>query len=217
MKRPPGGLVSREGRYYVAIPRLGIACAQVEKAASMSIWRAFSRATHPQAKAKTYPQLVQHSVVLAAQSAGDLDGYHVLVPVRNPWDRVHSLWWQKLVLNRKRRHSPYFPELDTRMPLRAFVRHILQERPGGADADPHWRAERHWMFLGGHRVVNQVLFFDHLERTWAGLWVCFPGLGPLPRTHVKRRRPYRRDYDKKTARIVARYYAWEIRALKWRF
>ena len=154
----------------------------------------------------------------------DWEGYFKFCVVRNPWDRIVSLYHHQRRMRVQRvREAPW------RRKLLHGAWHLL--RPG--------RSFRGWVkrldfglrlpitlqgFAGdgeGRLLVDQVLRFEHLhEELPACLAKAGIEIGPEAIPHRNRspgRRDYRGYYDDETRAHVAAVYAWEIERFGYRF
>jgi len=133
--------------------------------------------------------------------------------VRNPWDRLVSLY--AYLFHVLGRHKLVYGDLsfvefvrivtDTEAPIDPVGVYNWQ---GLSQARPQTEWLTHWQ---GRRFVDYVGRFEHLDDDWAHVAVHLGIDTPLPYSNSSPRQPRYQDYyDEQTRALVARYYAADI-------
>ncbi|MEM9173535.1 MAG: sulfotransferase family 2 domain-containing protein [Pseudomonadota bacterium] len=167
----------------------------------------------------------KHYDAVACRNAYGADvwnDYFKFAVVRNPWDRLHSNWW-----NRKNEKQPWTLDfssyvrtnLDPALPRRVaglFLRRYARPQP--------LRGQVEWLTsANGEFEIDYVIKFESLKEHFAEVKKTI-GLDyeELPKIlhankHKEKRNHYSQDYDAKTREIVDRVYAADIERFEYEF
>lgn len=145
------------------------------------------------------------------------EGFHVVTISRNPYDRLVSIWQNKV----KEPHVPrtQLIKLGARRDgdtFGAFVRFV--ERVG-VYAEGHLVPQTYYTHMrNGLPSFHQLGRFEDLAAFWEGLQGRFPGLGPLYQTNPSGYLgDYRDAYSRQTRAIVRRLYSRDLALLGYSF
>lgn len=150
------------------------------------------------------------------------NSYFKFSVVRNPYDRLHSLWWNGRYVGKK--HELAFPEFADYALQRTLKARIQNWRKR------QWTIhQRFWpqaQFLrskNGKIEMDQILKFESIADDFAELAqrIGLPST-QLPKVLMKNRKPqsrrhYADDYDDRSRAIVADYYRDDIEAFDYDF
>ena len=150
------------------------------------------------------------------------NSYFKFTVVRNPYDRLHSLWWNGRHVGKK--HELEFPEFADYALQRTLKARIMNWRKR------QWTIhQRFWPqadFLrskNGKIEMDQILKFESIADDFAELAqrIGLPST-ELPKVLMKNRNPqsrrrYADDYDDRSRAIVADYYRDDIEAFDYDF
>jgi len=180
---------------YIAIPK--VACGSIKRAVAAGI-----ELDGPERKIHSRAfgwQCLSKKEVLAKMDNGWLSWAFV----RNPWDRLVSLWAHKIHrFAGKRKHSPWLPRLSTDMSWAEFVDWVASTRHYSR-ADEHVRPQRMFLLKGSHYLAQLTFRFETLPATWEQLrrmW-GWPG---LPRVNTSNHADYREMFTDAQRDKVAR-------------
>lgn len=125
--------------------------------------------------------------------------------VRNPWDRLVSMYNAEVKKNRKRRHRRVRAMSDFSEFLRYAIRHrMLQQHPLILDHQERVGVD----FLG---------YYENLAEDYAVVRDRLELDVELPRLNAFDHKPYREYYTDQTRALVARYWARDIELLGYEF
>ena len=144
--------------------------------------------------------------------------YYKFTVVRNPWQRIHSWWWNNRYITGK---------FD--MPFAEFLHSHLAEFLHSRFADPDdlpraLRPQTRWITsANGNIEMDYICRFETIDKDFKT--VCEQIGAPLtelPRVLVDNRNPasrpyYTDDYDADLVDLVARVYSEDIRQLQYTF
>lgn len=151
------------------------------------------------------PALIDAGIV----ACGWLESRWVFAFIRNPWDRMVSLYHYLFgVLGR---HRTRYGEWS----FAKFVQHVTTQPidPVGAY---NWRGlsqtnpQAAWLFDDGQPLCSFVGRFEHLARDWNHVCEQLGIDAPLPHTGKTQRNPYQEYYTPELQAAVAAYYASDI-------
>lgn len=134
--------------------------------------------------------------------------------VRNPLDRLFSLYSQKIVKYERQMKMPsifwrYGSRFHPNMTFDAFVEAIC----GIPDwyADQHFRSQHTWFHRKSELLVDFVGRFERLDEDWEEVRRRVQAaLPPLPHWNQSEHRPYREAYSKRTLALASRRYERDI-------
>ncbi len=133
--------------------------------------------------------------------------------VRNPWDRMASLWsyLRGMKLGVPGGKGPSDALLLAVRKCVGFGEFVRWAEAEGVAVDRHFYPQCHWVCDGDSVIVDFVGRFETLQQDWD--CVCRRvGLGvkPLPRLNTSAHKPYTELYDGMTAKIIGRMYSEDI-------
>ena len=135
--------------------------------------------------------------------------YRKFTIVRNPWARVHSMWYS--VEGRKQSHTP-FPDW--------YHEQITDDELTWL-TKPRWSMPLHCWVRPWNMKHYRFLSFENLQETFDHLCVAWElPMRPLPHLLLRDksdRKPYPEDYDERTKEAVWMRYDHEIMRFQYRY
>ena len=184
---------------------LKIGFVTIPKTASTSIVAALMAADGADVRNMTAEQ-----VDAAKQNVPAPAGYAIYAVVRNPYDRLVSVWQNKV-------HKPHKPQtILLRMGFRegmSFPDFVRMVRAKGTGCNPHLYPQHD--FLSGTDAA--LLRYERLAAEWLALMAEHPGLPELPCMNASAHKSYREYYDAETQEIVGSMYARDLTRLGYAF
>jgi len=136
----------------------------------------------------------------------ELSGFWIFTVGRNPWDRIVSCY-----------HYLKDVENLVSMSFEEFVDGI----PAGVHSDKimqHLVRQSEYFMLNGRVFADYVGRFEYMKLTCQRVKdECGHWDGELPVTNKSKHGPYNEYYDKRTANVVAEYYADDVRLMGYSF
>ena len=189
------------------------------KVANSSVKTAILNATGQKVPIKQQQRHVHRHKFFKYVSTADtakLKGYLKVGFVRNPWDRLVSLYVDKIQLRHtglplkrmKLNHESTFTE---------FV-HAVCAIPD-KDADIHFQSQWHQLSHNGHLVSDLLIYFESINYGWGRLQdrVATLKLPDLPVTNATQHEPYQNYYEDGLEFAVSERYANDIKHFGYKF
>lgn len=149
--------------------------------------------------------------------------YFIFSFVRNPWDRIHSCWKDKIddaVTPGKISILSRFPDLYPFMPFEEFVEWLATEPGSDASADRHWLSQTaHLTSAGGESFCDYIgrieEYEEHIREIERRAGCALPR--PPARNVQGEREGYESAYSARGRQIIASRYAGDIERFGYRF
>lgn len=193
----------------IVVPERGLCFVPTPKVANRSIKAAVASVVRPGYRGDPHLAGWQYRPVSILKRTG-LPGFGF---ARNPLDRLHSCYAQKIVLYGRLRNMPiefwrYGGAFRPDMTFEEFVRAVAAIPD--CIADIHFRSQHRFLYFRGEPTVDFIGRFETLARDWEQVRQRFglPGLAHLNRSP---RRSCAEAYTPELARIAAQRYATDIR------
>jgi hypothetical protein len=134
--------------------------------------------------------------------------------VRNPWDRLVSVWANKVhALAGKQEHTNRFPpEVRPDWSFDRFARWVVEQEVPEA----HCRPQSRHVVYEGRLIVDFLGRFERLTEDWEVVRARF-GLAPLPSRNRSDHRPFRELYTPDLVKVVGDYYAEDVERFRYTF
>ncbi len=134
--------------------------------------------------------------------------------VRNPWDRLVSVWANKVssLKDLQPTTDRFGPEVRTDWSFDRFARWAVEQ----AEPEGHFRPQSRHVTHEGQLVVDYIGRFEALDADWEAIRKRF-GLAKLPRRNRSSHRPYRELFSADLRERVARYYEEDIERFGYTF
>ncbi|MBT8104813.1 MAG: sulfotransferase family 2 domain-containing protein, partial [Woeseiaceae bacterium] len=150
------------------------------------------------------------------------NSYFKFSVVRNPFDRLHSIWWNLQHVGTM--HAVGMREFADVAFHRGVRGRLTNWRKGRWKIHQRYWPQAHWLrSQSGEIEMDQVLKFENIAADFAQLAgrIGLPST-ELPKVLMKNRRPssrrpYVEDYDSETRRIVTDYYREDLEAFGYEF
>lgn len=149
---------------------------------------------------------------ISACDAVNLKDFLKIAVVRNPWDRVVSVYYQKIIGNGA--SSLHKLGFHPSMTFKEFVKKVCGA-PGVTEA--HIRPQTMQMFCGDRFVPDFIIRMENLKRGWRYVQKIIPGIPDLEVCNRCEHPPYRECYTEETRRLVEDFYANDIEILGYEF
>ncbi len=139
--------------------------------------------------------------------------------VRNPWERVVSMWADKV---RDNLH-PSFERTGfiVGQEFDAFVKHLVKHTSPDKGADIHWRGQAHSIMVDGEIIPEYVGKLEEIEAAWIVIRARCADRGLDLSTLLHRNKTDHPDYTKlykqRTKAMIAKYYAEDIEVFGYEF
>jgi hypothetical protein len=150
-----------------------------------------------------------------ACKAQQLQGFHKIAVVRNPWSRFVSCYQQKIV-GPKPATLVKMDGIYKGMSFEDFVRAVGRLPKRFQNREQHIRPQTVSMICGNEFVPDWVIKLEDIKSEWKELQKVIPIPDLVPRNTTEHP-PYRECYTEKTKRIIARRYAQDIEILNYKF
>ena len=198
----------------VPAERLNLAVALVRKVASTSILAELLRAQGRLPSSFNAEDVYAVKTGHISPRAAHEQGFVVAAFVRNPFDRLVSVWHGKVYSPEYVRVKPRLLSLGFRkgMDFPEFVRRVCAHR----DHELHLVPQSH--FLGeGYERYGFLGRFERFQEDWECLQKLVPGLGALQHLNATDRERYRAFYDTRTREIAQGLYAEDLERFGYSF
>lgn len=134
-----------------------------------------------------------------------LANYHVFTVVRNPFDRMVSIYFYHQQREGKGEGTK-----------QGFARYV--EEYDAIHRNPHWRKNQYeWISDNGQMCVDTILRFETLAKDFAQLCEKLKLSAKLPHTNKSRHRPYREYYTPELRRIIEKRFRCDLEQFNYSF
>lgn len=143
------------------------------------------------------------------------ESFYKFAIVRNPWDRLHSLWNWCAYLSDDEQNARFRERWPT---FEAWLSDVLDNYRWRT---PHFGTQNQFEYthINGVQSVNKVLRFETLDEDWKDIckWMGVE-YSPLPKKNTStREKDYRQYYTDETAAAVAEIFAKDIELFGYEF
>jgi hypothetical protein len=169
--------------------------------------------------------IVSEPLMSLLRRRSELENFHKVAIVRNPWARVLSIYNSKIRSPRPGNMRTYFIRyrgLHHNMAFEAFVRWLCESEEGRDEvADRHWVSQVRFFYADGRCLVDEILRLERLNDAFAEL--CRKLEAPtLEFPHEAGRTTeggtsYRHAYDEELRDLVGKRYAEDVETLGYTF
>lgn len=133
--------------------------------------------------------------------------------VRNPWDRVVSCYYQKIVgdgHSNLLKMKPFFKGMS----FAEFVKGICEHKDTN---EAHIRNQTAHMMCNGVFVPDMIIKFEQLSEKWPVIQKIIPGLPDLKKLNRSKHPYYKTLFSEKLKSLVAKRYQKDLRLFNYEF